>query len=62
MKIFLVRRELYFCFHQSFRPTAVELSFDSCRTIIQQLSDEREIYIGRLLFSKEKIDYRFLHF
>lgn len=36
------------------RPTVVELSSNSCRTIIQQLSDEKETYIGRLISSKER--------
>ena len=37
------------------RPTVVELSSDSCRTIIQQLSDDKVTHVGRILFSKRNI-------
>ena len=36
---------------KSFRPTADLFSSDSCRTKIKQLSDEREIIVGRIDFS-----------
>ena len=36
---------------KSFRPTAFFFSSDSCRTKIKQLSDEREIIVGRIDFS-----------
>ena len=36
---------------KSFRPTAVLFSSDSCWTKIKQLSDEREIIMGRIDFS-----------
>ena len=36
---------------KSFRPKAVLFSSDSCRTKIKQLSDEREIIVGRIDFS-----------
>ena len=36
---------------KSFRPTAVLFSSDKCRTKIKQLSDEREIIVGRIDFS-----------
>ena len=37
------------------RPTVVELSSDSCWTIIQQLSDDNKTVIGRLIVSKARI-------
>ena len=36
---------------KSFRPTAALFSSNSCRTKIKQLSDEREIIVGRIDFS-----------
>ena len=36
---------------KSFRPTAVLFSSNSGRTKIKQLSDEREIIVGRIDFS-----------
>ena len=36
---------------KSFRPTAVLFSSNSRRTKIKQLSDEREIIVGRIDFS-----------
>ena len=36
---------------KSFRPTAVLFSSDNWRTKIKQLSDEREIIVGRIDFS-----------
>ena len=36
---------------KSLRPTAFLLSSDNCRTKIKQLSDEREIIVGRIDFS-----------
>ena len=36
---------------KSFRPTAVLFSSDNCRKKIKQLSDEREIIVGRIDFS-----------
>ena len=36
---------------KSFRPTAVLFLSDNCRTKIKQLSDEREIIVGRIDFS-----------
>ena len=40
---------------RSIRPTVVELSSDSCRTIIQQPSDDKVTYVGRILSSKRNI-------
>ena len=40
---------------RSIRPTAVELSSDSYRTIIQQPSDDKVTYVGRILSSKRNI-------
>ncbi len=36
---------------KSFRPTAVFFSSNSCWAEIKQLSDEREIIVGRIDFS-----------
>ena len=36
---------------KSLRPTAVLFSSDNCWTKIKQLSDEREIIVGRIDFS-----------
>ena len=36
---------------KSFRPTAVLFTSTTCRTKIKQLSDEREIIVGRIDFS-----------
>ena len=40
---------------KSIRPTAVELSSDSCYIIVQQLSDDNSTAVGRLNFSILKI-------
>ena len=37
------------------RPTSVELSSDNCRTIIQQMSDDNKIPVGRLVFSNRNL-------
>ncbi len=42
------------CLLKLIRPTAVELSSDSCRTNLQQLSDDNSTSIGRINLSKEK--------
>ena len=39
------------------RPTVVELSSNSCRTIIQQLSDDNKTVIERLIVSKAGITF-----
>lgn len=40
------------------RPTVVELSSDSCRTIIQQLSDDNITIVGRIDLSKTEISWQ----
>ena len=40
---------------RSIRPTAVELSSDRCRTIIQQPSVDKVTYVGRIHSSKRNI-------
>lgn len=42
------------CLLKLIRPTTVELSSDSCRTNLQQLSDDNSTSIGRINLSKEK--------
>lgn len=40
------------------RPTVVELSSNSCRTIIQQLSDDNITIVGRIDLSKTEISWQ----
>ena len=47
-----------FCLLRINRPTVVELSSDSCRTIIQQLSDDNITIVGRIDLSKTEISWQ----